>query len=84
MSYLKKAGVEQKEILSHRLLTEEKLMEYLKAGKREEKVSVRLIAKMDDFYVNLKVGDEEGDIFTLPKDGDSVSQQIFHSIIRGL
>jgi hypothetical protein len=81
---LKEAGVEQKEILSYRLLTEEKLIEYIKAGKREEKVSVRLIAKMDDFYVNLKVGDEEGDIFTLPRNGDSISQQIFHSVIRGL
>ena len=81
---LKEAGMEQKEALSYRLLTEEKLVEYINAGKREEKVSVRLIAKMDDFYVNLKVGDEEGDIFTLPKDDDSVSQQIFHSLIRGL
>lgn len=81
---LKEVGMEQKEALSYRLLTEEKLVEYINAGKREEKVSVRLIAKMDDFCVNLKVGDEEGDIFTLPRDGDSVSQQIFHSIIRGL
>jgi hypothetical protein len=81
---LKEVGMEQKEALSYRLLTEEKLVEYINAGKREEKVSVRLIAKMDDFYVNLKVGDEEGDIFTLPRNGDSISQQIFHSVIRGL
>ena len=81
---LNKVGIEHKEALSYRLLTEEKLMDYIKAGKREEKVSVRLVTKMDDFYVNLKVGDEEGDIFTLPKSNDSVSQQIFHGIIRSL
>jgi hypothetical protein len=62
----------------------EKLLEYIKMGKSGEKLCVRLVSKLDDFHVNLRVGDEDGDIFMIPSSGDSISQQIFHNILRSL
>jgi hypothetical protein len=82
--HLLKFGIESKEALSYRLLTEEKLLEYIKKGKTGEKLCVRLVSKLDDFHVNLRVGDEDGDIFMIPSSGDSISQQIFHNILRSL
>ena len=81
---LKKAGRNSKEALSYRILTEEKLMEYLNEGMRDKRLLVSLYAKLDDFHVSLKFGDEEKDIFTLPLSGDSVSEQIFRNILRNM
>ena len=79
---LLEAGTEQKKALSYRLLTEETLVDCINEGKRGEKLKVRLVAKLEELVVSLKVGDEDRDIFTLPRTEDSFSRQVFQNILK--
>ena len=81
---LMKTGMESREALSYRLLSEEKLAECITEGNRDDAVSVKLYEKLDDLHLILKVGGEEKDLFRLPTNGDPVSEMIFHGIIRGI
>ena len=81
---LKNAGLNSKEALLYRILTEEKLMECMNEGLRNEKLTVSLNARLDEFNVCLRIGEEERDIFTLPTGGDSASVQIFQNILRNM
>ena len=81
---LKKTGLDSKEALSYRILAEEKLVECMNEGMRNERLTVSLNARLNDFNVSLKVGEEERDIFKLPTSGDPVSARIFQSILRNM
>lgn len=81
---LMKTGMESREALSYRILSEEELSECISEGKRYDVVCVRLFKKLDNFHLSLKVGGKERDIFRLPTDGDPVSEMIFHRIIRSI
>ena len=74
------AGMPQGDIVSYRLLTEEKLIECIREGKAGESLQIRIYTKLDDYHIALKIGEEERDIFALPEDEDLVSHQIFRNI----
>ena len=81
-NHLINAGMEAKEALSYRLLTEEKLIESLTEKNRGTVVCVSLSTKFDDINVSLKIGDEERDIFTLAREDDLISQIIFQNVLK--
>ena len=78
------AGMEQKEALSHRLLSEEKLLECISSGKAGQPFVMVLSKKLDGFFVDLKVGEEKLDIFEIPLAGDEISRDIFFNIVGNI
>ena len=45
------AGMPQGDIVSYRLLTEEKLIECIREGKAGESLQIRIYTKLDDYHI---------------------------------
>ena len=81
---LVKAGVSSKEAASYRILTEEKLINFMNEGKRNEKLTARLYSRLGDYHVSIKIGENEHDIFSRSVGEDPVSDMIFQNILRNI
>lgn len=77
-------GAGSKEAASYRILTEEKLISCMNEGKRDEKLTVSLYSRLDEYHVSIKFGEYEHDIFTPSVGDDPISDMIFKNILRNI
>ena len=78
------AGFEKQEVLPCRILLEEKLINCMDKGAKNEPIEVVLTVRLDDFQINLIVGEEKIDIFKTPEDGDLFASMIFSNVVRNM
>ncbi len=53
-------------------------------GMKNKKISVILVSELADFNVYLRLDNEERSIFTLPKNGNNISLQIFQGFLQNI
>ncbi|MBR6090333.1 MAG: hypothetical protein IKP86_10395 [Anaerolineaceae bacterium] len=81
---LDQTGMEHRNILSYRLIVEEKLLEKLNNGHRGEDVKIVLTVKQDELDIKLTVGDEQINVFSGPQFPDEFSLKVFPRLLKNI
>ena len=81
---LLETGLDSKQAFSYRFLVEEKLLDQMENGHKDENVRIGMYAKNDEISIKLTVGGEEINVFAVSKSDDAVSTTIFGNLLNGL
>lgn len=74
-------GIERKQAISYRFLIEERLLECINNGKKNEKIAIVLTWKQSEISVKLTVEGKDIDVFSFPQNKDPFTTYIYNKLL---